>query len=167
MCRKAIDAPGMMVLQFAWGGGPTNTHLPHNGYENSFIYPGTHDNQTSVGWWKDSATPEERTLIRKYLNVSGDDIAWYFINAAFNSICRTAVVLMQDVMRLDDSARMNTPGKAEGNWAWRVGGSDVWERLATEAEDLRRLVHITDRLGEGVQSKMTGATGRSGFVSFH
>lgn len=54
--RRAIDAPGMVVLQFAWGGGYDNTHLPHNHYANSFVYPGTHDNETTVGWWQDSAT---------------------------------------------------------------------------------------------------------------
>jgi 4-alpha-glucanotransferase len=54
--RKEIGAPGMVVLQFAWGGGSDNTHLPHNHYPNSFVYPGTHDNETSVGWYKDSAT---------------------------------------------------------------------------------------------------------------
>ena len=54
--RKAIDAPGMVVLQFAWGGGYDNTHLPHNHYANSFVYPGTHDNETTLGWWRDSAT---------------------------------------------------------------------------------------------------------------
>ena len=54
--RRSIEAPGMVVLQFAWGGGPDNTHLPHNHYANSFAYPGTHDNETTVGWYKDSAT---------------------------------------------------------------------------------------------------------------
>lgn len=54
--RREVGAPGMVVLQFAWGGGADNTHLPHNHYANSFVYPGTHDNETAVGWYNDSAT---------------------------------------------------------------------------------------------------------------
>lgn len=163
--REEIGAPGMVVLQFAWGGGRTNTHLPHNIYENCFVYPGTHDNQTAVGWWKDSATPEERTLIRRYLGVSNDDVAWAFIHAACASVARTAVVTMQDILRLDDTSRMNTPGKAEGNWAWRVGGSGVWEQLGEEAADLRRLLDITDRLPPGGGACLA-AGGRTGKLTF-
>jgi len=72
--RKDIGAPGMVVLQFAWVSGPTNTHIPHNHYENSVCYPGTHDNETTVGWWKDSAQPHEKDYIKQYLNTNGKDI---------------------------------------------------------------------------------------------
>lgn len=150
--RDAIGAPGMLVLQFAWGGGPTNTHLLHNARENSFVYPGTHDNQTTVGWWQTSATPEEKILIRRYLGMAphDEDIGGQFIRHAFASVAKTAVVTMQDVLRLDDRARMNTPGKAEGNWGWRLtavgGGDDVWGSLRGSAEEMRGLVEITDRL---------------------
>jgi len=160
--RHAIGAPGMLVLQFAWGGGPTNTHLLHNATANSFVYPGTHDNQTTVGWWETSATPEERVLVRTYCGMSedDDDIAGAFVRTAFESVARTAVVTMQDVMRLDDSARMNTPGKAEGNWSWRLSGGDgdssreIWNGLEDAAAELRAMAVITDRLSTEHQAEV-------------
>uniref|UniRef100_A0A1D2ABW5 4-alpha-glucanotransferase n=2 Tax=Auxenochlorella protothecoides TaxID=3075 RepID=A0A1D2ABW5_AUXPR len=145
--REAIGAPGMVVLQFAWGGGATNTHLPHNIYQNSFVYPGTHDNQTVLGWYKAGCRPEEARLIARYIGAeAGQDISWAFIREAFKSVARTVVVAMQDVMRLDDSARMNTPGKAAGNWAWRVGGSSIWDELRAESADLLAITQMYDRL---------------------
>eukprot|EP00798_Chlamydomonas_sp_ICE-L_P008636 gene8637-34084_t len=144
--REAIGAPGMVVLQFAWGGGPGNVHLPHNHYENCFVYPGTHDNETAVGWFKDSATDSDKESIVKYLKTDGRDIAWDFINSCMLSSAGTCVILMQDVMRLDNSARINTPGKAEGNWAWRMGDSGVWHQLSKEANDLQMLAEKSYRL---------------------
>ncbi|GLC51147.1 4-alpha-glucanotransferase dpe1, chloroplastic/amyloplastic [Pleodorina starrii] len=144
--REAIGAPGMVVLQFAWGGGPGNVHLPHNAYENCFVYPGTHDNETAVGWFRSSANETDRAYIRSYLRTDGSDIAWDFIRACMAAVPRTCVMMLQDVMRLDNSARMNTPGTAAGNWRWRVGDRDVWEGLRGAAADLRRLANDTNRL---------------------
>ena len=151
--RDAIHAPGMLVLQFAWGGGPTNTHLLHNARENCFVYPGTHDNQTTVGWWQSNATDDEKHLIKRYFGMGADDddIAGAFMRAAFGSVARTSVVTLQDVLRLDDSARMNTPGTTEGNWSWRLVGENAWEvwrGLDGAAGELREMVRITDRLSE-------------------
>lgn len=144
--RIAIGAPGMQVLQFAWGGGSDNTHLPHNSSTNCFVYPGTHDNQTTVGWWQHGATDDEKKLIRLYLGMGNDDedVVGAFLRASYTSVARTTVVAMQDVLRLDDSARMNTPGKAEGNWTWRL--THDWDQLRTVAAELRDLANITDRL---------------------
>jgi 4-alpha-glucanotransferase len=164
--REAIGAPGMVVLQFAWGGGPTNTHLPHNIYENCFVYPGTHDNQTAVGWWKKGAQVEEKALIRRYTGLSNDDVAYCFIGEALKSCAHTAVIAMQDIMRLDDTARMNTPGRAEGNWTWRVGASDVWRQLADEQAALRSMIHEYDRAPSGGLAPSPAAAGRSGAASF-
>jgi 4-alpha-glucanotransferase len=144
--RKAIGAPGMVVLQFAWGSGARNTHLPHNHYENSVCYPGTHDNETSVGWWKDSAQKQDKDYLQRYMNTDGKDIAWDFIWEAYKSVSRTSIMLLQDIMRLDNKARMNFPGTTEGNWAWRVGDSDVWSKLKQEAKDLHQLAEDYDRL---------------------
>lgn len=85
----------MVVLQFAFGGGNNNVHLPHMHYENSFCYPGTHDNETAVGWWKDSANARDRAYLRAYLGVEGADIAWDFIAAAMASVSHTCVFMMQ------------------------------------------------------------------------
>lgn len=149
--RNGIGAPGMVVLQFAWGGGPTNIHLPHNHYENSICYPGTHDNETMVGWFKDSCTPREKACIQAYLNTDTCDVAWDMIRAAYQSVSQAAIFLLQDVMRLDNTARMNFPGTIKGNWAWRAGGSDIWEKLAPEAQALRKLASSFDRLQPGVE----------------
>ncbi|EFN57034.1 hypothetical protein CHLNCDRAFT_21506 [Chlorella variabilis] len=163
--RQAIGAPGMVVLQFAWGGGPTNTHLMHNIYENCFVYPGTHDNQTAVGWWKHGAQPEEKALIRRYTGMTDDDVAYCFIRESLRSCAHTAVITMQDIMRLDDTARMNTPGRAEGNWSWRVGGSDIWRQLHDEQGALKGMIAMYDRAPPG-GVRGPPATGRSGSASF-
>ncbi|KAL4434072.1 hypothetical protein ABPG75_000513 [Micractinium tetrahymenae] len=164
--RQAIGAPGMVVLQFAWGGGPTNTHLSHNIYDNCFVYPGTHDNQTAVGWWKQGAQVEEKALIRRYTGMTDDDVAYCFIREALKSCAQTAVVTMQDIMRLDDTARMNTPGRAAGNWTWRVGGSDVWRQLRDEQAQLRGWIQEYDRAPPGGIRAAPPAPGRAGTTSF-
>lgn len=148
--REAIGAPGMVVLQFAWGGGPANVHLPHQHYPNCFCYSGTHDNETTVGWWQNTQEGD-REYLKFYLKTDGNDIAWVMINAAMQSVANSAVLVMQDVMRLDNSARMNTPGKAAGNWGWRMGDSGVFERLANEAVALRRLAGLANRLAPGAE----------------
>lgn len=144
--RKAIGAPGMVVLQFAWGSGAQNTHIPHNHYENSICYPGTHDNETAVGWWRDSATEKDKSYLKRYLNTSGKDIAGDFIREAFKSVSKSSIVMIQDVMRLDNTARMNFPGTTKGNWSWRIGDSDVWSKLKKEAKELKQLATDYDRL---------------------
>lgn len=85
----------MVVLQFAWGGGPNNVHLPHMHYENCFCYPGTHDNETSVGWFQGSANEEDKAYIKAYLGSEGKDIAWDFIRSGLESVARTTVIMMQ------------------------------------------------------------------------
>ncbi|WP_044235877.1 4-alpha-glucanotransferase [Chondromyces apiculatus] len=119
--RQEAKLPGMRVLQFAFGGGGDNTHLPHHHTEDSVVYPGTHDNDTTVGWWR-SAEPHVRTHTQRYLSVSGDQIHWDLIRASFASVGRIAVVAMQDVLGLGAEARMNTPAEADGNWRFRLTG---------------------------------------------
>jgi 4-alpha-glucanotransferase len=127
--RKELDLPGMAVLQFAFDGDPDNVYLPHNVVANSVIYTGTHDNQTTVGWYAQLPDVYRRQL-NSYLGRDGSDIAWDLIRAALNSVAQIAIVPMQDVLRLDDVARMNTPGRPEGNWAWRIRWSDLDPGLA-------------------------------------
>jgi 4-alpha-glucanotransferase len=116
--RQATGLPGMAVLQFAFGGGSDNLYLPHNQHENSVVYSGTHDNDTTRGWY---ATTDEKTRdhVRRYFRISGQEIAWDFIRAAYSSVANLAVVPLQDLMNLGSEARFNTPGKSQGNWTWR------------------------------------------------
>jgi 4-alpha-glucanotransferase len=111
--------PGMTVLQFAFGGAADNAYLPHNVCSNSVIYTGTHDNDTSLGWYK-GTTPEVRDHIRRYYRISGENIAWDLIRSALSSNAKLAIIPLQDLMSLGSEARLNTPGVAAGNWQWRT-----------------------------------------------
>ena len=146
--RTAIGAPGMAVLQFGWDGNPKNPHLPHNHEANAFVYPGTHDNETMAGWFA-GASPVHRANFCAYLGTSGADHAWEALRMCMMSVARTVVVPMQDVLRLGNEARMNTPGVAAGNWAWRVGPPGVFGSLAAEAAGLRAMAAQYDRLAPG------------------
>lgn len=141
--RESLGLPGMKVLQFAFDGDPTNDYLPHNYERNSVVYTATHDNQTTVGWFW-SLPEHEREHVRNYLGRSGDDIAWDLIRLALLSPANTAILSMQDILRLDDAARMNVPGQALGNWSWRVQEHQLDWGLAT---GLRNLVDTYGRLG--------------------
>lgn len=116
--RDATGLPGMAILQFAFGGFNDNSYLPHNHKPNCVVYPGTHDNNTTQGWYQ-STSEEVRHHVRSYLGIPGHDIAWDFIRTAYASVCNLAIIPMQDLLQLDASARLNTPGQATGNWQWR------------------------------------------------
>jgi 4-alpha-glucanotransferase len=136
--------PGMLVLQFAWASDAGNSYLPHNATANSVIYPGTHDNDTTMGWYR-NATEVERDYVRRYLRVSGQDVAWDFIRAAYTCVSRLAIISLQDILSLDSSARFNTPAKAEGNWQWRYR-ADVFEKIsARTATYLHELAQLSGR----------------------
>ncbi|MBI2497462.1 MAG: 4-alpha-glucanotransferase [Opitutae bacterium] len=142
--REDSGLPGMLVLQFAWGGGAKNPYLPHNAVPNSVIYPGTHDNDTTRGWYQ-SASEAERDHVRRYLRVSGDDVPWDFIRAGYASVSRLAIFALQDVFSLGPDARFNTPAKAEGNWRWRCR-ADALEKLSGATTGyLRELAELTGR----------------------
>ncbi len=137
--RKKTGLPGMAVLQFAFGGDEDNAYLPHNVTSNTVMYTGTHDNNTTIGWY-DSESEHVRDHVRRYLSVPGDDIAYDLIRAAIRSAANMAVVPLQDLMRLDASARLNTPGSAAGNWQWRFRPEQLAHLQAEESEYLRDLL---------------------------
>ncbi|HKK18196.1 MAG TPA: 4-alpha-glucanotransferase [Opitutales bacterium] len=137
--RKKTGLPGMAVLQFAFGGEDDNAYLPHNVRPNTVIYSGTHDNNTTIGWYA-SESEQVRDHVRRYLGVSGDDIAYDFLRAAVRSAANLAVVPLQDLMRLDESARLNKPGSAEGNWQWRYLPEQLENLKAEESAGLRDLL---------------------------
>jgi 4-alpha-glucanotransferase len=116
--REELGFPGMKVLQFAFDGGSRSQYLPHMYDRNCVVYPGTHDNQTTVGWFQ-AISDDARRQVQTYLGTDGSDIAWDFARLSLSSVAEAAIVTLQDIMRLGDEARMNTPGVAVGNWRWR------------------------------------------------
>jgi 4-alpha-glucanotransferase len=116
--REATGLPGMAVLQFAFGGGSDNLYLPHNHRANSVVYPGTHDNDTTRGWYAaiDEGTKDH---VRRYLRIDGQDISWDFLRVAYESVANLAIVSLPDLLSLGPEARFNTPGRSQGNWTWR------------------------------------------------
>jgi 4-alpha-glucanotransferase len=133
--REELGFPGMRVLQFAFGDGPDNAYLPHNYDPVTVAYTGTHDNQTTIGWFR-GLDDRTRGNVQRYLARDGSDIAWDFIRLASSSVADRALMPLQDVMRLDDDARMNTPGRGTGNWGWRYAPYQLNEGLADGLRDL-------------------------------
>ena len=111
--------PGMAVLQFAFGGDAKNAYLPHNLRRNGVIYPGTHDNDTALGWYAGSGE-KVRDHVRRYLRVSGAEAGWDLVRAAYSAVSRIAIVPAQDLLSLGSEARLNLPGRPDGNWRWRL-----------------------------------------------
>ncbi len=118
--RDRFGFPGMNVLQFAWGESKAseNRFLPHNHEHNSVVYTGTHDNDTTLGWYQ-NADPSQRDHVRRYLRRDGSDISWDMVRLALSSVADMAVVPLQDLMGLGSEARMNYPSVPSGNWTWR------------------------------------------------
>jgi len=141
--RDKYALPGMKVLQFAFDGGPDNPYLPHRHETNSVVYTGTHDNDTSVGWF-DGLDEQRRAHVLEYLGNPGEPMPWPLIRAAYASVARLAVVPLQDILALGSEHRMNTPGTTQGNWTWRFEWDLVPEGLG---ERLRHMVHMYGRAG--------------------
>ena len=145
--RDEFGLPGMRILQFAFGGDSNNLHMPHNFVRNAVVYTGTHDSDTVAGWYKEKAKKRknqsgEADHCRRYLQANGKEIHWDFIRAALASVADIAIVPMQDVLGLDNSARMNVPGSMNDNWTWRVREDDYGEDIASK---LREMTHLFNR----------------------
>jgi len=144
--RRQFDFPGMRILHFAFGGDNTNAYLPHNYEPNTVVYTGTHDNNTTPGWWLD-ASAAERAHVIDYLGLNGPDvdnaIHWSLIRAAMASVADTAITPLQDVLGLDGSHRMNLPGVGAGYWEWRFTWAQV---LPEHGERLVRLGRLYRRI---------------------
>jgi 4-alpha-glucanotransferase len=144
--RDEFGFPGMRVLQFAFGGDPHDTHLPHEYAQNTVAYTGTHDNDTVVGWFEQRGRADapdgerrERELCLKYLGTDGSEINWDFIRAAQMSVATLAVAQLQDVLGLPSDARMNIPASAQGNWGWRYAAGALTDSLAARLRDMTAL----------------------------
>jgi 4-alpha-glucanotransferase len=142
--RERLSIPGMKVLQFAFSNAGAHVYLPHNFVPNCVVYTGTHDNDTTLGWWQSGASKEERAEAEAYLG-SRNDVPWSFIRAAFASVASLAIVPLQDVLGLGSEARMNIPSRLEDNWGWRFGEGALRTDLA---EELAALSEVCDRLPE-------------------
>ncbi len=150
--RKRFHYPGMAILQFAFGKDPQGPSFrPHNYTRELAAYTGTHDNDTTVGWWnstgaEDTRTPEdvekERRFARAYMNFKDEAINWVLIRGVMASIADLAIVPLQDVLGLGTEARMNLPGTAKGNWRWRFRAGALTPDLARR---LREMVDLYDR----------------------
>ncbi|MDR9435919.1 MAG: 4-alpha-glucanotransferase [Thiohalophilus sp.] len=141
--REAFDLPGMKILQFAFDGDPDNSYLPHQHEFRSLVYTGTHDNDTSLGWYR-QLPAETQNYVLDYLGLETDrEMPWPLIRSALASVSCLAVIPMQDLLSLDSEHRMNTPGTMEGNWQWRFD----WEQLPADlSQKLRHLLHLYGRL---------------------
>lgn len=130
--RDTFHLPGMKILQFAFDGEDESTYLPHQLVTtNCICYTGTHDNNTTRGWY-DHASEYSRDKVRRYMNTDGGRIHWDFIRTALGSIATFAIYPLQDVLGLGEEARMNTPGVADGNWDWRYEKQQLHHGLAEE-----------------------------------
>lgn len=125
--RESIGLPGMRILQFAFDSDAQNLYLPHNYEANTVVYTGTHDNDTTCGWWQHLA-PYQQSRIANYLGIGKKepaDMPWPLIRAAYASVAAWCVIPLQDVLSLDSSQRMNQPSAPEGSWEWRFDWSQV------------------------------------------
>jgi len=134
--RDDFGLPGMKVLHFAWS-DPANPFLPHNHPVNCIVYTGTHDNNTTRGWWEDEVDERTRAFVKDYLGQDIQDIVWTLARVGMRSAAADFVMPMQDVLGLGSGARMNTPGVSTGNWTWRIRERDL-DDPGKEA-----LLHIT------------------------
>ena len=130
--------PGMKILQFAFGGGPGNPYLPHNHHHLTVVYTGTHDNDTTVGWYN-TLSEEVRHYVGEYLHSAGEPMPWPLIRAAMASVATLAMIPMQDMLALGSEHRMNVPGKPNGNWRWRFTWEQVDPGLASRTNYLCKL----------------------------
>jgi 4-alpha-glucanotransferase len=146
--RDRFALPGMKILQFAFDGNDDNPYLPANYRgEHWVVYTGTHDNATSLGWWR-NLEEDQRRQVGELVGHPIDAPGWQLLELALGSSAQLAVVPLQDLLHLDDEARFNTPGTASGNWTWRLS-----QPIASLEDPLQGLQGLAQRYGR------TGGTG--------
>jgi 4-alpha-glucanotransferase len=136
--RDRFELPGMRILQFAFGEDERNYFLPHHYVANCVAYTGTHDNDTSVGWFN-TARENEKGFANRYLNFDGNEINWQMINILSASAANTVIYPLQDVIGLNSEHRMNMPGTSVGNWAWRFSWNQIQSWHTDRLAELSRL----------------------------
>jgi 4-alpha-glucanotransferase len=143
--RRRLEIPGMRVLQFGFSNPGAHIYLPHKYEPNTVAYTGTHDNDTTVGWWQ-SIGGEEKQAVRSYVGDPDDGIQWAMIRAVEASVASLCVIPLQDVLGLDSECRMNKPSEANGNWAWRYSRNALTNELAAK---LAAITEVSDRDPQG------------------
>jgi 4-alpha-glucanotransferase len=156
--RDGFGLPGMRILQFAFGGDTRNLDLPHNYIKNCVVYTGTHDNDTTVGWFtsvagagstrNEAQIERERKFCLEYLASDGREIHWDFIRAVLASVADTAVLPLQDLLGLGTQARMNLPNSTDGNWAWRYKSDALTKELGERLKKMTELYGRTHKTKE-------------------
>ncbi|MEZ4614313.1 MAG: 4-alpha-glucanotransferase [Caldilineaceae bacterium] len=158
--RDDFGLPGMKILQFAFSTDASDKFLPHNYTRNFVVYTGTHDNDTTVGWYQHSATEHERDHFRRYLKTDGHEPAWSMLDVAWRSVAEMALVPLQDLLSLDTQARMNLPGRAAGNWGWRFTESQLDEFLIARLRDTTLLYGRDPQTYAGKDPEAGGQSGQ-------
>ena len=136
--RDKYHFPGMKILQFAFDSGADNPYLPPNHCPNSVVYTGTHDNNTTLGWWN-SLDDCARRKVQDYLQSPCDNMPWCMIETALASVANLAIIPLQDILSLPETCRMNTPGTATGNWLWRFQTDSISEEIKVGLKELSHL----------------------------
>ena len=136
---KKTGFPGMKILQFAFDTREESDYLPHNYIPNSIVYTGTHDNETTCGWYKDIPR-SDRNFAKKYLGIkSSKNVTWEFIRACLMSVSDIAIIPMQDYLELGNEARINTPSTLGGNWVWRMKKDAITEELCEKMLEMAKI----------------------------
>jgi 4-alpha-glucanotransferase len=146
--RDRLGLPGMVVLQFGFSGGRASPHRLENHPENTVVYTGTHDHDTAAAWWRSLSARERRRT-----GLDPVDPAWSLVELALSSRARLSIVPAQDVLGLGSEARLNTPGRADGNWTWRLRRGQL---TGEHAARLRKATSATGRSG----GRRRGTSGR-------
>jgi 4-alpha-glucanotransferase len=136
--RDSNGFPGMRILQYAFSGDAKNRDLPHNYIADTVAYTGTHDNDTTVGWWK-SIGEKERKYCLKYLDANEDEIEWKLIRLLYSTVANIVIVPMQDVLGLDSDSRINTPATSSRNWSWRMTEDAFSDAARNGLKDLAQI----------------------------
>ncbi len=145
--RKEFKLPGMRILQFGFGNRGAHNYLPHRFETNAVVYTGTHDNNTTLGWWQNDATDEEKVAVETYIGVAEDGPAWSLIRAASSSVADICLFPLQDVIGIGSEGRMNVPSAATGNWSWRFRQEALTSKVA------EKLFAISDGADRTIQAE--------------
>jgi 4-alpha-glucanotransferase len=141
--RAQFQLPGMLILQFAFGGNADNPYLPHNHGIAEVVYTGTHDNDTTLGWYA-TLDAAARAQLHEYLGHPGESMPWPLIRTALESVAQLTIIPWQDLLAQGSEARMNVPGTVEGNWRWQFDWTQVPADLGAR---MREWLTLYGRLG--------------------